>query len=80
MLADSGGAYALPPSHFLVGLVFLDLFAVTLALGMGVVLHEDPSAYTDDLFGDMLLGSAYSCAFITAARRWLAGLVDGSRR
>lgn len=34
----------LPPSRFLLRLVSIDL----LALGMGVVLHGDPSAYTGE--------------------------------
>lgn len=38
----------LPPSRFLFRLVSPDLLAVTLALGLGVVLHGDPSAYTGE--------------------------------
>lgn len=33
------------PSRFLIWLASFDLLAVTLALGMGVVLHEAPRAY-----------------------------------
>ena len=39
---------ALPPSRFLLWLVSIDLLALTLALGMGVVLYGDPSAYTGE--------------------------------
>ena len=38
----------LPPSRFLLRLVSIDLLALTLALGMGFVLHGDPSAYTGE--------------------------------
>ena len=38
----------LPPSRFLLRLVSLDLLAVMLALGLGIVLHGDPSAYTGE--------------------------------
>ena len=38
----------LPPSRFLLRLVSIDLLALTLALGMGVVLYGDPSAYTGE--------------------------------
>ena len=82
----------LPPSRFLLRLVSIDL----LALGMGVVLHGDPSAYTGEgepvtwlsfahllasgglagieealkLCGEAaLLGSVYTCAYITAAHQ-----------
>ena len=38
----------LPPSRFLLRLVSIDLLTLTLALGMGSVLHGDPSAYTGE--------------------------------
>ena len=38
----------LPPSRFLLRLVSIDLLALTLALGTGVVLYGDPSAYTGE--------------------------------
>ncbi len=38
----------LPPSRFLLRLVSIDLLTLTLALGMGFVLHGDPSAYTGE--------------------------------
>ena len=38
----------LPSSRFLLRLVSIDSLALTLALGMGVVLHGDPSAYTGE--------------------------------
>ena len=38
----------LPPSRFLLRLVSIDLLTLTLLLGMGFVLHGDPSAYTGE--------------------------------
>ena len=38
----------LPPSRFLFWLVSLDLLAVALAFGTGVVLHENPYVYMDE--------------------------------
>ena len=60
----------LPPSRFLFLLVSLDLLAVTLALGTGVVLHEDPSAYTRE--GGPVTWLSFAHLIVTGG---LAGIV-----
>lgn len=60
----------LPPSRFLFRLVSLDLLAITLALGMGVVLHGDPRTYTGE--GEPVTWLSFAHLLVTGG---LAGLV-----
>ena len=60
----------LPPSRFFFRLVSLDLLAVTLVLGMGVVWHGDPSAYMGE--GEPVTWLSFTHLLVTGG---VAGIV-----
>ena len=60
----------LPPSRFLFWLVFLDLLAVTLAVGTSVVLHGHPSVYMEE--GEWVTWLSFAHLLVTGG---LAGVV-----
>ncbi len=58
----------IPPTKFLLRLVYVDFLAVVLAIGLGFALHQSPTAYTGE--GEPITWLSFAHLLVTSTLAW----------